>query len=150
MMPMRLLGAIAALGLLVASARADTAKTYAGQIVISPDPTPTAAGELAAYLAANAVKGGHYELIKGPPWEVHLVGVLAKDPGARPVTLIVTDASDAKAAPLLTTELTATRRIVIASTTATIAAGFAANKTYALRLVLGKTVLAKAELRLRE
>jgi hypothetical protein len=39
---------------------------------------------------------------------------------------------------------------VIAHTEATIAADFAATKTYVVRLMLGKTVLARAELSLRD
>jgi hypothetical protein len=131
-------------------ARADdkALQPYAGQIVISPDPVPASTEQLAAFLKANATKDGHYELIKGPPWDVNLVGVLSKA-GTGPVTLVIADASDPKLAPLLSTELTAKQRLVIAHIAATIAAGFAANKTYVVTLVRGKTVLAKAELTLR-
>ena len=53
---------------------------YDGRIVISPDKVPTTGDELERYLDANATKNDQYELIKGPPWTIHLVGMLAKDP----------------------------------------------------------------------
>jgi hypothetical protein len=123
---------------------------YAGKVVISPDPPPSAASELPAYLAGNATKDDHYELIGGPPWSMHLVAVLAKEPGAKPVTLVIADPTDPSLPPLVSIELTSKRRIVIAHSEATIAAGFAPDKTYAVRVVIGKAVLARAELRLRD
>lgn len=133
-----------------APAHADRALApYVGTIVISPDAPPTAASELPAYLAANAVKGGAYDLTKGPPWPMHLVGVLSKDV-TRPLTLVFTDKANAKLAPLFAIEVPATRRIVIAHTEATVAAGFSTGKTYVVRLMRGKAVLARAELTLRD
>jgi hypothetical protein len=41
------------------------------------------------------------------------------------------------------------RRLVLARTTATIAAGFEANKTYVVQLMQKTTPLARAELKLR-
>ncbi len=135
----------------IGTARGDdrAAKQHAGTIVISPDPVPTEASALAAWVKANVVKGGAYELIRGSPWEVHFAGFLAKDPGKRGVMLVITDASDAKAAPIAALDVTATRRVVIGHLTATSAAGFVEGTTYAVRLVAGKTVLARCTLRLR-
>lgn len=137
---------------LVAVARADTAKLvkqYSGRIIISPDPAPSLATELPAHVKANAVDGDHYELLKGPPWSMHLVGFLAKDAGAATVQLVITDVDDKKAEPLVDVEVAAKHRIVVTKTDATIAAGFAEGKTYLVRLMRGKVVLAKAELKLR-
>jgi hypothetical protein len=133
-----------ALCIVTLSARADDTR-YAGQIVISPDPVPTMGDQLPAYLAANATKDGHYEIVRGPPWKFHLIGFLSKDPGTTPVKLVFGDL----AKPLHTLDVSSKRRIVIASTAATVEAGFEANATYAVSLVAGTTVLAKAELRLR-
>ena len=127
----------------------DPLKPYVGRIVISPDAPPTAASELPPYLAANAVKTNDYDLIKGPPWPMHLVGVLPRDV-TKPLVLVFTDKADKTRAPLISTEVSSKQRIAIVHTEATIAAGFAASKTYVVRLMLGKTVLAKAELTLRE
>ena len=147
---MRLVAAIFVLFALASTARAgDPLKPYVGRIVISPETPPTAASELPAYLAANAVKTNEYDLIKGPPWPMHLVGVIPKDV-TKPLTLVITDKSDKTQTPLLSTEVSSKQRIMVAHTEATIAAGFAATKTYLVRLMLGKTVLAKAELTLRE
>ncbi len=94
-------------------------------------------------LAANATKDHHYELIKGPPWDVNLVGVLAKD--APTATLEFADGDK----PLQSIEVTPHHGIVIAHTSATTAAGFETSKTYRVRLIAGKAVLASAELTLR-
>lgn len=133
---------------LVATARADKPLArYAGKIVISPDAPPSAISEIPAYLAANLVKDGSYDLTKGPPWPMHLVGVLPRDV-TKPITLVFTDKADTKLAPLFAIEVASKQRVVIAHTEATVAAGFAAGKTYLVRLMLGKTVLARAELTL--
>jgi hypothetical protein len=134
--------------LLVTVARADDRlRQYDGRIVISPDPIPTVADDLPGFLKAQAAKDGHYELIKGPPWKIHLIGFLAKDPGAAPVKLELTE-KGAKTA-LHSLDVSAKRKIVVSSTTATTEAGFEANKTYLVQLVAGGAVLAKAELLLR-
>jgi len=136
--------------MLVGVARADTAalvKQYAGRIVISPDSPPNTQGELAEYVKANAVAGDRYELIKGAPWTLNLVGVLAKEPGAPMVQLVI--AESAKGKELVRLDVRATNRVVITSSKLTAAAGFEDNKTYAVQLVHGTTVLAKAELKLR-
>jgi hypothetical protein len=137
--------------LIVGAAHADDKRfrVYDGRIVISPDPVPTTSDELLRYLDSNATKDGHYELIKGPPWEIHLVGLLAKDPGSKPVTLVFVDTADKKATPLQSIDVRAKKQLVIANTSATTAAGFEANKTYAVQLVVGGKPLAKAELLLR-
>lgn len=127
----------------------DPLKPYAGRIVISPEPPPSLSSEIPGYLAANVVKGDEYDLIKGPPWPMHLVAVLAKD-ATKPLTLVIVDKADPKAARLITFEVTSKQRLVIAHTEANIANGFAAGKSYAVRLVLGKTVLARSTLTLRE
>jgi hypothetical protein len=127
----------------------DALKPYIGRIVISPETPPTAASEIPAYLAANVVKGDEYDLIKGPPWPMHLVGVIPRDV-AKPIKLVITDKADKKLAPLLEFDVSSKQRIVVAHTEATIAAGFAAGKTYVVRLMLGKTVLARSELTLRD
>lgn len=129
-------------------ASADELKAYAGKLVISPDTPPTASSELPKYLKANLTKDASYPIVKGPPWSMHIVGVLAKD--AKTVTLTISEKGAAKQEPLVSTELTPVRRVVIAHTEATVAAGFANNKTYDVRLVSGKTVLAKAELVIRD
>jgi hypothetical protein len=123
---------------------------YAGQIIVSPDPAPASLPELAAWAKANATKDRRYALIKGPPWDVHLAAVLPKDPGADKVTLVITEAAARKpASPIATLDVVARRRIVIAKTTATTAAGFEANKTYVLELVVKAKPVARAELELR-
>lgn len=129
-------------------ASADELKAYAGKLVISPDAPPTDSSELPKYLKANLSKDASYPIVKGPPWSMHIVGVLAKD--AKTVTLTISEKGAAKQEPLVSTELTPVRRVVIAHTEATVAAGFANNKTYDVRLVSGKTVLAKAELVIRD
>ncbi|MBA3393314.1 MAG: hypothetical protein H0T89_11750 [Deltaproteobacteria bacterium] len=117
--------------------------------MISPDPAPTLAAELPAYIKANATKDAYYEAIKGSPWEIHLVGFLAKQPKSQ-VTLEVVDAATPKAAPLVALEVGANQRLVISHTKVTTAAGFEVNKTYVVRLVANKQVLAKAALKLRD
>ena len=129
----------------VSTAHADLAKEYAGRIVISPDPPPTIASELPAYIKANAVKDDAYDVIKGPPWEVNLVGFLSADVKTK-VSLELVDGDK----PLHVLDVSAKKRLVLATTKLTTAAGFEANKTYVIRLVAGKRVLAKAQLHLRE
>ncbi|HEY5921456.1 MAG TPA: hypothetical protein VIV11_07285 [Kofleriaceae bacterium] len=124
-------------------------KPYAGRIVFSPDTPPTSVEELPKFLKANATDDNTYDVLKGPPWQYHLVAVLSKDPGTKPVSLVFADKDDKKLATMHSVEVRAIKRIVIASSEATVAAGFAANKTYVVRLMQGKTVLAKAELHLR-
>ena len=125
-------------------------KPYAGRLVFSPDAPPTQLDEMPAYLKANAVKENSYDVLKGPPWAFHLVVVLAKDPGTRPLSLVFADKDDKKLTAMHTVEVRAQKKLVIAASEATIAAGFAAGKTYVVRLMQGKTVLAKADLHLRE
>jgi hypothetical protein len=134
---------IAILLLLVGFARADALKPYAGKVVISPDAPPANVDELPAFLKANVTSDNAYDLIKGPPWPFHLVGVLAKD--YKTVTLVVLDGKTA----LISIDLTPARRIVIAHAEATEAAGFANEKTYRVELRAGKTVVAKCQLKLR-
>lgn len=152
---MRLVGVVALLLVLGGPARADRKADkalgpYAGKIVISPDTPPTTLDELPAFLAANKTQDDSYDLIKGPPWPLHLVAVLAKDPGGKKVSLVFADKADKALTPIETIEVSSRRRIVIAKTEATVAAGFEAGKTYVVRVLLGKTVLARAELRLRD
>jgi hypothetical protein len=149
---MRLATTIAVLVALAGPAGADAklVKQYTGQIVISPDPAPTEASELAEYVRINVQKDGRYALIKGSPWTIHLVGFLTKDRGTGPVALVFTDVADRDAAPLHAIEVTAKNRLVISTATVTTAAGFVAGKTYLLRLVRGKATLARAELELRD
>jgi len=128
------------------AASADIAKDYSGRIVISPDAPPTIASELPAYLKANATKDDTYEAIKGSPWEVNLVGFLSSD--ATDVQLEFID--DPKKPPLHTLPTGAKKRLVMTTAKLTTAAGFEANKTYQVRLVAAKKVLAKAQLRLRD
>jgi hypothetical protein len=123
-------------------------KPYVGKIVISPDTPPATIDELPAFLKGNISKDNAYDLIKGPPWAFHLVGVLAKE--LKTVTLVIADKDDKKLTPLLSIGLKPMRKIVIAHSEATIAAGFAANKTYVVRLMNGKTVLAKSEVTLHD
>lgn len=121
---------------------------YVGRLVISPDTPPATLDELPGFLKANLTKDNTYDLIKGPPWPFHMVGVLAKD--VKQVTLQVADKTDKKLTPLLSIDLTPMRRIVIAHSEATREANFAANKTYVVRLLAGKTVLARSELTLHD
>jgi hypothetical protein len=156
---MRLVGAVLAIvvGLVAASAPAKTPPTtaqllkpYAGRIVYSPDAPPTARDELPAFLRANAVASNAYDIIEGPPWPMHLVAILNKEPGKKPIQLVFADKADKKLAAMHAVEVKPQQKIVLASTEATIAAGFAANQTYVVRLMQGKTVLAKAEITLKD
>ncbi len=133
-----------------AAADPKLARQYAGRIVISPDPAPTVASELPAYVTANLVKDGPYELIKGSPWQVHLVGFLAQGAGKGPLMLVLADAADPKLVPIDTLEVGAKGRLVITSTKLTTAAGYVVNKTYAVRLMRNQTVLARTALKLRD
>lgn len=123
----------------VTVARADLVKNHAGRIVISPDPPPTIASDLAAYVKANATKDSAYEAIKGSPWEVHLVGFLS----ATATDVVLEIGKDRL-------PVAANKRLVITSIKLTTAAGYEANQTYPVRLVAGKKVLARATLRLRD
>jgi len=120
-------------------AHADVTKDYAGRIVISPDPPPTIATDLPAYIKANATKDDAYDAIKGSPWSINLVGFLKAD--ATDVTLEIGPEK---------LPVSVKKRLVISSTKLTTAAGFEVNKTYEVRLVAGKKLLAKATLRLRD
>jgi hypothetical protein len=138
--------AIVLLLALATVAHADPLKSFAGQIVLSHDAPSPSFSELPAYLKANADKSGHYEMLH---WDVNFVGVLAKP--ADKVTLVVTDPATKTA--LVEIELAASRQVVIGHFKPTKAAGFAAGTVYAVTLVTlgsGKTVVAKAELVLRE
>ena len=119
-------------------------KAYAGQVVISPDVPPARFADLPAFLAANAVEGGHYELLH---WDVHFVGVIAKPTDK--VTLEVANPADPKTGPLISIELAVKRMVVIGHFTPTKAAGFAADTPYTVSLAVGKSTVAKAELVLR-
>jgi hypothetical protein len=124
-------------------------KPYAGKLVFSPDAPPTQLDEFPKYLKANATDDSSYDVLKGPPWQFHMVAVLAKEAGTKPITLVFADKDDKKLTTLHSVDVRAQKKIVIAASEATIAAGFAANKTYVVRLMQGKTVLAKAQLHLR-
>lgn len=150
---MRLVGIVVAIALgLVALAGADdkALRPYVGRLVYSPDAPPTSLDELPRYLKANATKDNTYDIIKGPPWPMHLVAVLAKDPGDRPVQLVFADKADKKLTTLHAVEVRPQRRIVLATSAATVAAGFESHKTYVVRLMQGKRVLAKAEITLKD
>jgi hypothetical protein len=134
---MRLASVIVAV--LATTAHADLAKDYAGRIVISPDPPPTLATELPAYVKANAVTGDAYDAIKGSPWQINLVGFLKAD-----ATDVMLEIGPEKL------PVSAKKRLVISSTKLTTAAGFESNKTYEVRLVSGKKLLARATLHLRD
>lgn len=134
----------------VAHADGKALRPYVGRLVYSPDPPPTDVDELPRFLEANAVPDNRYDIIKGPPWPMHLVAVLAKPPGDKPVMLVFADKADKKLATLHAVEVRPQRTLVLATTEATIAAGFASNKTYVVRLLQGKTVLARAEITLRD
>lgn len=133
-----------------AAAKLKTLKAFTGKLVISPDAPPATGDDLPGYLTGNLSADGAYELIKGPPWPFHMTLVLATP--TKTVTLVVTDKADAKAKPLLTATISPSgdRKLVLSRADATIAAGFAAHKTYAVRLLAGKKTLAKAELLLRD
>ena len=142
-------GLLAVLGLNVAFADDKRLRAYDGQIIISPDKVPTDADALHTFLQANATKDRRYALIKGPPWDINLVAVLSKEPAAGPVTLVFADAADKKLTPLQSIDVSSKNRLVLAHTSATIAAGFAANKTYVVQIIQKTTTLARAELELR-
>jgi len=124
-------------------------KPYTGRLVFSPDAPPGQLDELPKYLKANATADNSYDVLKGPPWQFNFVAVLAKDPGTKPVTVVFADKDDKKLATMHSVDVRPAKKLVLASSEATVAAGFAANKTYVVRLMQGKTVLAKAELHLR-
>jgi hypothetical protein len=155
---MRLVGAVLAIAFVLVTVAAakppptteQLLKPYAGRIVYSPDAPPTAHDELPRYLKANAVAANTYDVIKGPPWPMHLTAVLAKDPGTKPVQLVFADKADKKLATMHAVEVKPMKKIMLATAEATIAAGFASNKTYVVRLMQGKTVLAKAEITLKD
>lgn len=134
----------------VAPARADekALHAYDGRLLITRDAAPSTIDELVAFLAANVAKDSRYELVKGAPWDVNVLAVLAKDAG--PLVLTFVDTADKKQAVLQSLDVTARRRIVNAHFKATTAAGFESGKTYAVKLMAKSTVLAKAELALRD
>lgn len=125
-------------------------KPYAGKIVFSPDTPPTTSDEIVKFLKINVTKDDSYDVIKGPPWPLRLVAVLSKDPGTKPIQLVFADKTDKKLAPMHTVDIQQKKKLVIAASEANVAAGFEAGKTYVVRIMQGKTVLAKAELKLRE
>ena len=131
----------------LASAGPSKLQAYEGQLVISPDPAPSSADELPGYLKANATADHHYELIKGPPWEVNLVAVLAKESGS--VTLVFALASDKQLTAIQSLDVPVKNGLVLAHTVATVAAGFELNQTYVVRLMRKTKVIARAELKLR-
>jgi hypothetical protein len=133
-----------------AAAKAKALKPYVGKLVISPDAPPASSDELPGYLKGNLTPDAAYDLIKGPPWPFHVTVVLASP--TKSVTLAITDKADPKAPPLLTATLTPAndKKLVFAHAEATIAAGFAASKTYVVTLTAGKKQLAKSELTLRD
>ena len=124
-------------------------KPYAGRMVFSPDAPPTSFDAMPSYLKANATDDNSYDVLKGPPWQFHMVTVLAKDLGTKPITLVFADKDDKKLTTMHSVDVRAQKKLVIAASEATIAAGFVAGKTYVVRLMHGKTVLAKAHLHLR-
>lgn len=143
---MRLVVAVLlALAAVTRGAHADEWKPYVGKIVITKQAPPKTAGELPEFLAANVSKDGTYELIGGTPWDMNLVAVLPKDQTG---TLTLEFLDGGKSMHEL--EVGARGKLVVAHAQATTAAGFAAHKSYELRIMAGKTVLAKAELFLRE
>lgn len=146
---MRLVGIAVLLVAVLAHADDKSLRAYDGQIIISPDPIPSSLDQLRVFLKANATPDRRYELIKGPPWDVNLVGVLSKDPGAAPVTLVITDTADKKATPLHSGEHTTKHRLLMVTVKATTAAGFDANRTYRVQILLKEQTLASAELKLR-
>ncbi|MBS1123787.1 MAG: hypothetical protein H6Q90_6015 [Deltaproteobacteria bacterium] len=150
---MRTLWVVAVVAMVAGLASADSkgVRAYQGQIVISPDPAPSTSDELAGYLKANATKDRRYDLIKGPPWEINLVGVLPKRTDSAPVTLVFAAVTDKQPnTTIQSIEVPAKKGLVIAHTTATIAAGFESNRTYVVRLMRKTKVLARAELTLRD
>jgi hypothetical protein len=144
-----LLGLVAVVGVGgvggVGAADDQALRAYYGKIVITKTAAPKTAGELPEFLAANASKDGSYELIGGAPWDMNLVAVLAKETSGT-VSLEFLDAGK----PMHALDVTAKGRLVTVHAQATTAAGFAARKTYSLRIKSGDAVLAKAELTLRD
>ena len=96
------------LGLVATAWAGDALKPYVGRIVISPEVPPSAASELPAYLAANQVKENEYDLLKGPPWPMHLVGVLPKNV-TKPIKLSELERLLTKWSPLRASGQTVTR-----------------------------------------
>lgn len=140
------------IGLIGVAAADDSDKLvrrYAGHVVISVDPVPEDTTELAAFVKTNLAKDKQYELYEGPPWQVNLVAFLARDPGKEAVTFQISDGAD-PAQVLVTSRAPARRRLVIMSLSATTAAGFEVGKTYEVRMTVGKKVLARASLLLRQ
>lgn len=133
----------------VAAADDKLVRKHAGHVVISPDPVPEDAAQLAEFVKANLAKDRNYDLYQGPPWQVNLVAFLTKDPGKEAVTFEITDAKDPKQL-LVTSRAPARGRLVIMSLSATTAAGFETGKIYSVRMRVGKTVLARCQLLLRE
>jgi hypothetical protein len=133
----------------IATADDKLVRKHAGHIVISPDPVPEDEAQLAVFVKTNLAKDRTYDLFQGPPWQVNLVGFLSKDPGKEAVTFEITDAKDPKQV-LVTSRAPARGRLVIMSLSATTAAGFESGKTYSVRMRVGKTVLARCQLLLRE
>ena len=149
---MRLVGIVVAMVVAFGTAHADDKafKRYAGRLVYSPDTPPTQLDAIPKFLELNATKDNAYDVIKGPPWPMNLVAVLAKEPGTKQVQLVFADKADKKLTPIHAVDVQSKKKLVIARTEATIAAGFAAGKTYVVRVMLGKTVLAKAEITLKD
>jgi hypothetical protein len=149
---MRLVGIVVAIVVAFGVAHADdkALKPYVGRVVMSPDTPPTSLDEMPGYLKANATKDNTYDFIKGPPWSFQLVAVLAKDPGQKPLKLVFADKDDKKLATMHAVDVRAQKKLVIAGSEANVAAGFAPNKTYVVRIMQGKIVLAKALLHLRD
>jgi hypothetical protein len=149
----RLVGIVVAIVVVstgLASADDKAFKPYVGKIVVSPDAPPTVFDELPRFLKINVQADGAYDVRKGPPWQINFVAVLSKEPGAKPVTLALADKADKNLTPMHSVALTAKRRVVIGKLEATVAASFAAHKTYVMRIMLGKTVLAKCEITLKD
>jgi len=133
----------------VAHAEDKAFKPYAGRIVVSPDTPPTIFEEIPRFLRINFQADNEYDVLKGPPWQINFVAVLSKDPGKKPVQLVFADKADKKLTTMHAMELNAKRKIVIAHVEATVAANFE-HKTYVMRVMLGKQVLAKCEVTLKD
>ena len=148
---MRLLGIVVAIVALSSAAYAqDKAfKPYVGKIVVSPDTPPTIFEEIPRFLRHNFQSDNQYDVRKGPPWQINFVAVLSKDPGGKPVQLVFADKDDKKLSTMHSIELNAKRKVVIAKVEATVAASFE-HKTYVMRVMLGKQVLAKCEVTLKD
>lgn len=133
----------------IATADDTLVRKHAGHIVISPDPVPEDAAQLTSFVKTNLAKNRSYDLYQGPPWQVNLVAFLSKSPGKEAVTFEITDAKNPKQT-LVISRAPARGRLVIMSLSATTAAGFEVGKTYAVRMRVGKAVLARCQLLLRE